>query len=91
MPSCDEWNTAKDDIRILLQDCLDVTTEEKGRWKVDIKEHNDSDIIHKAADWFQDYLFDIGYPDDWCRDSKNLVSGKDRFIKAMKDESERLD
>lgn len=44
-------------------------------------------MIAKAADWFQDYLFDVGYPDDWCRDSPNLISGKDRFIKAMKNES----
>lgn len=44
-------------------------------------------MIEKAADWFQDYLFDIGYPDDWLRDSRVLVSGRDRFIKAMQDES----
>lgn len=44
-------------------------------------------MIEKAADWFQDYLFDVGYPDDWLRDSRVLVSGRDRFIKAMKNES----
>ena len=44
-------------------------------------------MIEKAAKWFEKYLFDIGYPDDWCRDSPNLISGKDRFIKAMQDES----
>jgi hypothetical protein len=44
-------------------------------------------MIEKAADWFQDYLFDVGYPDDWLRDSRVLVSGRDRFIKAMYDES----
>lgn len=44
-------------------------------------------IIEKAADWFQDYLFDVGYPDDWLRDSRVLVSGRDRFIKAMQNES----
>lgn len=44
-------------------------------------------MVEKAADWFQDYLFDIGYPDDWLRDSRVLVSGRDRFIKAMKNES----
>lgn len=45
------------------------------------------EMIEKAADWFQDYLFDVGYPDDWLRDSRVLVSGRDRFIKAMQDES----
>ena len=44
-------------------------------------------MIEKAADWFQDYLFDVGYPDDWLRDSRVLVSGRDRFIKVMQDES----
>lgn len=48
-------------------------------------------MIEKAAEWFEKYLFDIGYPDDWCRDSLSLISGKDRFIKAMQDESKRLD
>ena len=48
-------------------------------------------MIEKAAEWFEKYLFDVGYPDDWCRDSLNLISGKDRFIKAMQDESGRLD
>ena len=50
-------------------------------------ERTKREMIEKAADWFQDYLFDIGYPDDWLRDSRVLVSGRDRFIKAMKDES----
>jgi hypothetical protein len=44
-------------------------------------------MIEKATEWFEKYLFDIGYPDNWCRDSPNLISGKDRFIKAMQDES----
>lgn len=39
--------------------------------------------IENACKWFGDYLFDIGYPDDWMRDSPNLKSGEDRFRKAM--------
>lgn len=50
-------------------------------------ERTKREMIEKAADWFQDYLFDVGYPDDWLRDSRVLVSGRDRFIKAMQDES----
>lgn len=43
-------------------------------------------FIKKACEWFENYLFDLGYPDDWCRDSPNIESGKERFIKAMKGE-----
>ena len=39
--------------------------------------------IEKACEWFADYLMDIGYPDDWMRDSPNMESGEERFIKAM--------
>ena len=39
--------------------------------------------IEKAASWFADYLMEIGYPDDWMRDSPNMESGEERFIKAM--------
>lgn len=46
----------------------------------------DETIIEKACEWIEQYLFDLGYPDDWCRDSPNIESGKERFIKAMKGE-----
>ena len=49
-------------------------------------ERTKREVIEKAADWFQDYLFDVGYPDDWLRDSRVLVSGRDRFIKAMQED-----
>ena len=39
--------------------------------------------IDEACEWFSDYLFDIGYPDDWERDSENIISGEQRFRKAM--------
>lgn len=42
--------------------------------------------IDKAVEWFGKYLFDIGYPDDWLRDSPNTKNGKTRFIQAMKGE-----
>ena len=42
--------------------------------------------IEKACKWFADYLMEIGYPDDWMRDSPNMASGKERFIKAMEEE-----
>lgn len=39
--------------------------------------------IDKACKWFGEYLMDIGYPDDWYRDSKVLMSREERFRKAM--------
>ena len=43
------------------------------------------EVIDKACDWVDNYLMEIGYPDDWLRDSPNLKSGKEMFIKAMKE------
>ena len=40
-------------------------------------------VIEDARDWFSDYLMEIGYPDDWMRDSPNMLSGEERFRKAM--------
>lgn len=45
----------------------------------------DKTMIEKACQWIENYLFDLGYPDDWCRDSPNIGSGKEKFIKAMKE------
>ena len=42
--------------------------------------------IDKACDWLDTYLMEIGYPDDWLRDSPNMESGKERFIKAMNEQ-----
>ena len=41
------------------------------------------EVIIKAWEWLDNYLMEIGYPDDWLRDSLNIKSGKERFIKAM--------
>lgn len=41
--------------------------------------------IDKACKWFEGYLAEIGYPDDWLRDSLNIKSGKERFRKAMEE------
>lgn len=42
-------------------------------------------MIDKACDWIESYLFDIGFPDDWCRDSATMKSGKQRFLEAMEE------
>ena len=41
------------------------------------------EVIEKACEWLDNYLMEIGYPDDWLRDSINIKSGKERFRKAM--------
>ena len=41
--------------------------------------------IEKACEWLDTYLMEIGYPDDWLRDSPNMESGKERFRKAMEE------
>ena len=41
------------------------------------------DLLDKACEWIDTYLMEIGYPDDWLRDSPNMESGKERFRKAM--------
>ena len=46
------------------------------------KEQKEIDI-DKACKWFEGYLAEIGYPDDWCRDSEVQESGEKRFRKFM--------
>ena len=43
------------------------------------------EVINKACDWLDTYLMEIGYPDDWMRDSPNMESGEERFRKAMEE------
>ena len=42
-------------------------------------------VIEEARDWFSDYLMEIGCPDDWMRDYPNILSGEERFRKAMEE------
>lgn len=41
--------------------------------------------IEKACEWFEKYLTEIGYPDDWCRDSVVQESGEKRFRKFIEE------
>ena len=45
----------------------------------------DKTMIEKACQWIESYLFDIGFPDDWCRGSATMKSGKQRFLEAMEE------
>ena len=62
--------------RYLTSDDIADDFEEGAEWA-------DKTMIEKACEWFADYLMEIGYPDDWMRDSPNMESGEERFIKAM--------
>ena len=44
------------------------------------------EVIKEACEWFTVYLMEIGYPDDWMRDSPNMLSGEERFRKAMEEQ-----
>ena len=66
----------------------------KSSWEREAQiNHNDEanyqqgfhDAIEKACEWLGNYLMEIGYPDDWLRDSPNIKSGKERFRKAMEE------
>ena len=73
----------------------DLLLKLKSSWEEEAQiNHNDKsnykqgyhDAIEKACEWFSDYLFEIGYPNDWKRDSENIISGEQKFRKAMKKE-----
>lgn len=44
-----------------------------------------ADLTNYACAWFEKYLAEIGYPDDWCRDSEVQESGEKRFRNFMKE------
>lgn len=73
--------------------CINVESELHKRLFIDAfgssyiqgaKEQRNIDI-DKACEWFEKYLFDIGYPDDWCRDSANVTNGESRFREFMEE------
>ena len=43
------------------------------------------EVIDKACEWLDTYLMEIGYPDDWLRDSPNIEGGRKLFRKAMEE------
>ena len=87
------------DEEVILKKCDDMTEAEYGREMAFVewyhKNENETptysdaiewarkETIEKACEWLDNYLMEIGYPDDWLRDSLNIKSGKERFRKAM--------
>ena len=67
------------------EDCDNCTKCNDYRRFVDIVTEQKIIDIEKACKWFADYLMEIGYPDDWMRDSLNIKSGKERFRKVMEE------
>lgn len=43
------------------------------------------DAVEKACEYLDIYFMEIGYPDDWFRDSPNIEGGRERFIKVMEE------
>ena len=64
--------------RYLTLDDIADAFEEGAEWA-------DKTMIEKVCEWLDNYLMEIGYPDDWMRDSQNMLSGEERFRKAMKE------
>ena len=67
------------------EDCDTCTKCNVYRRYVDIVTEQKIIDINKACKWFADYLMEIGNPDDWMRDSPNMLSGEERFRKAMEE------
>ena len=89
------------DEQVRLKKCEEMTQEECGREAAfaewyrengkgtptysDAIEWTRKEVIDKACEWFAYYLMDIGYPDDWLRDSLIMKSGEERFREAMEE------
>ena len=43
------------------------------------------DAVEKACEYLDIYFMEIGYQDDWFRDSPNIEGGRKRFIKMMEE------
>ena len=87
------------DIGVRLKKCDDMTKAEYNREVAFAEWYSENDkgtptfsdaiewarkeVIEEACEWFESYLAEIGFPDDWCRDSEVQESGEKRFRKAM--------
>lgn len=75
------------------QDYIAGATEQKAIDREAQINHNDEanykqgyhDAVEKACEYLDTYFMEIGYPDDWFRDSPNIEGGRKRFIKMMEE------
>ena len=73
----------KDYFDFCQQDYITGATEQKAIDDEANYKQGYHDAIEKACEYLDIYFMKIGYPDDWLRDSPNIESGRERFIKAM--------
>ena len=84
LKKCDDMTEAEHDREVAFADWYHKN--EKGTPTFsDAIEWARKEVIEKACEWLGNYLMEIGYPDDWLRDSLNIKSGKERFRKAMEE------
>ena len=74
----------KDYFDFCQQDYIAGATEQKAINVANCKQGY-HDAIEKACEYLDIYFMEIGYPDDWLRDSPNIEGGRERFIKAMEE------
>ena len=81
---CDDMTQAEYDREVAFAEWCHKNGNETPTFS-DAIESARKEVIEKACEWLGNYLMEIGYPDDWLRDSLNIKSGKERFIKAMEE------
>ena len=84
LKKCDDITQAEYDREVAFADWYHQNREGTPTYS-DAIEWARKEAIEEARDWFSDYLMEIGYPDDWMRDSPNMLSGEERFRKAMEE------
>ena len=84
LKKCDDMTQAEHDREVAFADWYSKNGNGTPTFS-DAIEWARKETIEKACEWLDNYLMEIGYPDDWLRDSLNIKSGKERFRKAMEE------
>ena len=82
LKKCDDMTQAEHDREVAFADWYSKNGNGTPTFS-DAIEWARKETIEKACEWLDNYLMEIGYPDDWLRDSLNMKSGKERFRNAM--------
>ena len=75
----------KDYFDFCQQDYIAGATEQKAIDDESNYKQGYHDAVEKACEYLDIYFMEIGYPDDWFRDSPNIEGGRKRFIKMMEE------
>ena len=84
LKKCDDMTQAEYDREVAFDDWYHKNGKGTPTYS-DAIEWARKETIIKVCEWFEKYLTEIGYPDDWCRDSEVQESGEKRFRKAMEE------